>query len=391
MKRSTLPILLTTAIAFAGPAFATEDVPVDPTAALENLRANRGKAGTVRNLPQPVTVTPAKEGVIETAEESTYVAIHLRSLVLRGGARLSLRDSGGTEVWQRSEEIAAEDLWLPPVTGLSATLRCENAAASPCDCHAVIDRFARGHEPDALQQENEAGLVQQAICGACEFKDTICPLPAPLQNRKRAVARVLLAGTDTCSGFLVGDEGHLITNIHCIASETEARNAVFEFNAEEAACPASIDCTQIKKAPAERFERGAIWVGRDPSIDVAVVKLPTVYATMFGSLKLRKTSASVQEGVAIVQHPRGESRKVSIDNVRSTKGSPCGSGLSVTLAYNADTLPGSSGSPVISLKPDADNAVIAVHECFGCPNRGIPSELVFQKLGHLLPASAFTP
>jgi hypothetical protein len=382
--------LLSTILAAAAFARAVCAFAADPTAALQTLREVRGKAGVVRNLLTPITVTPGAPGLVDTAEESTYVAIHLHSLVLRGGARVSLRNDKDQEVWQRTGDVVTEDLWLPPVMGESATLRCDVGGGSKRDCHAVIDRFARGLEPSAIPDANKSEMTKQAVCGTCELEDTSCPLPHALQSGKSAVARLLLAGTDTCTGFLVGDEGHLLTNVHCIGSEAEARNVVFEFNAEEASCR-EVDCTRIRKAPATRFERGAIWVGSDPSIDVAIVKLPASYPAMFGALKLRSSSATLHEALGIVQHPRGESRKFSIDNIRSTNGSPCGIGLAVTLAYNADTLPGSSGSPVISLQTGADNAVIAIHECFGCPNRGVPSQLIFQRLGHLLPASAFTP
>jgi lysyl endopeptidase len=357
---------------------------------LQELRNFRGKAGEIRHLLDPVTVTVGTPGVVETGEESSYVAIHLKSIVLRGGARLSLRDGNGVEIWQRATDISTEDLWLPPVDGEKAILRCENVATASCDCHAVIDLFARGHALKQLETENKPPVGLRQVCGDCDLEDTSCPnLPAALQQRKKAVARILLAGTDTCSGFLVGDQGHLITNVHCIANEMEARNAIFEFGAEETDC--SGDCTRVLKAPAERFERGAQWIGSDPTIDIAIVKLPAHLAQAVGHLVLRKSEAVDSENIGILQHPRGESRKYSIDNVRSTAGAPCGIGLPTTIAYLADTRGGSSGSPVISLQPAGDHAVIAIHECLGCPNRGIPSALVFQRLGHLLPASAFSP
>jgi len=369
---------------------ASADKLKDALSSLQELRNFRGKAGETRHLLDPVTVTVGSPGAVETGEESSYIAIHLRSIVLRGGARLSLRDANDVEIWQRATAINTEDLWLPPVDGEKAILRCENATTASCDCHAVIDLFARGHALKQIETANEPPVGLRQICDECDLEDTSCPnLPAALQQRKKAVARILLAGTDTCSGFLVGDQGHLITNVHCIANETEARNAIFEFGAEEADC--STDCTRILKATAERFERGAQWVGSDPTIDIAIVKLPAQLAQTVGHLVLRKSEAADSENIGIVQHPRGESRKYSIDNVRSRAAAPCGVGLPATIAYRADTRGGSSGSPVISLQPAGDHAVIAIHECLGCPNRGIPSELVFQRLGHLLPASAFSP
>ncbi len=356
------------------------------------LRALRGKAGVQRNLPDDVTVTPGHPATIETGEESTYVAIHLKSLVLRNGAALVLRNEEGTEIWRTTEEITAEDVWLPPVPAESARLACENTSASSCDCDVVIDRSARGHDLASLRQQNHPELELSEICGDCNLEDTVCStLPAPLKNRRKAVARLLLGGTDTCTGFLVGDQGHLITNVHCIANENEARNVTFEFGAEEPVCPPTVNCNQMVKATASRLQRGAVWVGSDATIDVAIVKLPASFAQTFGHLVLAKRLPNPHENVGLVQHPLGQSKKYSIDNVRSVGGPACGDGLPATIGYKADTLEGSSGAPVISLQQGLGNGVIAVHECLGCPNRGIPSLLVAQRLGHLLPQSAFDP
>ncbi|MGZ5443332.1 MAG: trypsin-like serine peptidase [Thermoanaerobaculia bacterium] len=367
----------------------------EPTAAaaIAVLRDQRGKSGEIRSLVEEIRVSPGHPGPVETAETSTYLAIHLRWLVLRGSARVRLLDAHGREIWSQKGDIATEDVWLPPVAGESAVLVCETLENDECDCEAIIDQYARGFSVASLDAANVPAAGLREICGPeCELTDTICPsIPAPLAPRKSAVVRLLLAGTDTCSGFLAGDQGHMITNVHCIASAAEVKNVIFEFGAEESSCPGTINCDDIKKAPAERFERGAHWIGSDPTIDVAIVKVPSHYAQTYGYLRLRRTGPSMYENLAVIQHPRGESRKYTIDNIRSTTSAACVAGLASTVAYMADTRGGSSGSPVISLQPAGDSAVIAVHECVGCPNRGISSSLVVEKLGHLLPPSAFVP
>ena len=57
-----------------------------------------------------------------------------------------------------------------------------------------------------------------------------------LYNHSRAVARLLINGTSACTGWLVGNQGHLLTNNHCIRSATDAHNTTYELMAEGATC-----------------------------------------------------------------------------------------------------------------------------------------------------------
>ena len=40
--------------------------------------------------------------------------------------------------------------------------------------------------------------------------------------RAKAVARLLIGGTSACTGWLIGSEGHLLTNEHCIHNASDA-------------------------------------------------------------------------------------------------------------------------------------------------------------------------
>lgn len=360
-------------------------------AAIRALTQSRAKIAEVLSVPKPIRVVPGSPGVARVTQPSTSIGIHLSSLLLGNGARLTLLDPAGATVWSTDQPTNGTDVWLPPVPGQAAHLRCD--AESATDCTAIIDKIARGFSPKKIRDENEASVDLRQICGSgCELRDTICPqLPPALSVSKNAVVRLIISGTESCTGFLVGDLGHMLTNMHCIADTAAAQHVVYEFGAEEFTCPATVDCTRVLKAPPRRVERGATVVDKDVFLDVAVVQLPKIYAEIYGFLQLRKTGPTSEEGLAIVQHPRGESRKFAVNHILPIGGQACATGLATTVAYNADTLFGSSGSPVISLAPNGDHAVIALHQCVGCPNRGISSALIATRFQNTLPASAFTP
>ena len=50
------------------------------------------------------------------------------------------------------------------------------------------------------------------------------------------MARLLLNGSARCTGWLIGNAGHAMTNEHCISSQSDLNNIDFEFMAEGDTC-----------------------------------------------------------------------------------------------------------------------------------------------------------
>jgi len=202
-------------------------------------------------------------------------------------------------------------------------------------------------------------------------------------------------GQLACSGWLVGSEGHFLTNAHCIANAQEAIATTFEFGAEG---DCSEPCDSWLACPGTVVVSGAEWInvpGAD-TLDFALVKLPKSVPATFGHLRIRNGSP-VKERIYIPQHPSGFGKKVAVlsgsegpasgyAQVRSTSIGACWGDLNRNnVGYLADTDTGSSGSPVIAY---VDHMVIALHECPGCPNTGIPMALIVPKIRGFIPSDS---
>ena len=107
----------------------------------------------------------------------------------------------------------------------------------------------------ASQTQVEA--KQQAICGADDLKTAICFFndqnTKPMYETARAVARMLIKKQKICTGWLLGEEGHLVTNTHCVADQSEVSKMFVEFGGEsrwcETKCERQRDCPSTRVAP----------------------------------------------------------------------------------------------------------------------------------------------
>ncbi|OWZ03933.1 hypothetical protein PHMEG_00024253 [Phytophthora megakarya] len=236
-----------------------------------------------------------------------------------------------------------------------------------------------------------------------------------------------------CTGWLIGAGNHLITNHHCMkdaavgeratdvtryAKEQEAvdpelqlnpfrwkwprrssRNktgrvveAIVGFMAETKTC-------QERGFMGERVgiveARRVAVVAENPDLDYVLLRALTNGSTTsltrrYGSLRLRSTGPVNGETIYIPQHPRGEPKEIaatkngepaiievakppSIDS-RYRRPYSKTSDIQPIVWYNADTEPGSSGSPVLSHE---DNTVVALHRAGNSENSQSASTELF--------------
>lgn len=156
----------------------------------------------------------------------------------------------------------------------------------------------------------------------------------------RAVARLRFIGDDrkiyNCTGFLITDEV-MLTNEHCISSEAELRSALVDFDFD----------TRIAETT---FTRLSELIAHDHDLDYALVRLSAPLPDR-GPLRFGDAGVEADEALLIVQHPGGEPKQVSIEDCRVERVLVVGRGGTDTdFTHRCDTLGGSSGSPVISLR-----------------------------------------
>ncbi|CAI5725887.1 unnamed protein product [Peronospora destructor] len=213
-----------------------------------------------------------------------------------------------------------------------------------------------------------------------------------------------------CTGWLVGRGNHLITNHHCIKDaavigrigSNRTVEAVVGFMAETKCCR---EVGFIEKVGIVEATRVSV-VAENPELDYALMRVLTNDSTVdlarrYGYLRLRATGPVDGEPIYIPQHPRGEPKEIA--SVKDGKPAvvevlPANtmkfsallsrkSDIEPTVWYNADTEPGSSGSPVLSRK---DNTVVALHRAgsseagysasTGLFNAGIRTDLIARDL-----------
>jgi V8-like Glu-specific endopeptidase len=343
-------------------------------------KAQVAKVGEIVSIVPATTIdeqTPPS--TVSTQLAAATMAIHFATLKLQQGAKLTLVDSVGN-----SSEIVgpqeSTDLWSAALSGREVTVKCYSAVHGGCS--ASFDKFARGFAGNSLRLANQRGFEPTQVCGTCGLEEITCEKAA--DGVSPAIARVTVGGVRSCTGFLVGEDGFFFTNKHCIDGRDDARRATFEFDAREAEC--SKDCARVVHAVGKTTVVGCQWIDDDGRLDLTVVRLRDSSISKITPLQMRIAGVQRAENVYIVQYPLGESQKIAFDYIRDQDAEACHVGGVVSVGYNVDTRNGSSGSPVVST---ADNLVVAVHTCSGCPNRGVSSKLIYDRFHLEVPASSF--
>ncbi|GMG15567.1 unnamed protein product [Phytophthora fragariaefolia] len=265
-----------------------------------------------------------------------------------------------------SDALSASSVIVELFTDAASTMNTANA--SECVGFAV-DSY------QFLGQGSTLNGSKEEVCGADNSQEARCYSGyGNVFQASNAVVRLLIkksTGSFFCTGWLLGSEGHVITNHHCISTQAHARNTEFEFMAEGYSC--NVNCASPRSCRGDILASYSTLIYADPTLDYALVKLPYNPTGQYGYLQLRSSGAVMNERVYVPQHPSGWGKRIAIktDNgwgrVASLTTGGCADNQ---VAYYLDTQGGSSGSPVISW---SDNSVIALHHCGGCPNTAINS------------------
>lgn len=326
---------------------------------------------------------------------ASYIAPHFKHFNLPNGAAAVVRSPDNLRLWTytgqgKPRSGDRQGFWGIHIPGDTALI--EVYSRNPVGKGAVqIDGYAHG-----FSKQEMGGPVlgePEAICGTDDSKRAQCYLGTDFYDKGRAVARLLINGSSACTGWLVGSEGHLMTNNHCIANASEASNTDYEFMAE-GSC--NQNCESWFACPGTVEASGGAFVQTDSALDYTLVKLPNNVSGTYGYLQMRTTGAVLDERIYIPQHAAAWGKRIAVESTASGDGgfcranslnqTPCSGGPGDT-GYMCDTRGGSSGSPVIAFN---DNAVVSLHHCANCPNRGVPIEAVIADLGGNVPTDGTT-
>lgn len=185
--------------------------------------------------------------------------------------------------------------------------------------------------------------VQEKIIGENTLRD-IYILNLALEASKAVVHLRLPKGVGT--GFMIAPD-LLMTNNHVIASREQAEQAQYTFNYQ-----LNINGEECHIQTTQALPGGAFYTNAE--LDYTVISLKDL--PPFGSpLILKSKQVRRDDRVAIIQHPGGHLKKISMQNNFVAYAD------ANVVQYTTSTLLGSSGSPVF----DDDFQVIAIHHSGG--------------------------
>ncbi|ETI49858.1 hypothetical protein F442_06498 [Phytophthora nicotianae P10297] len=326
-----------------------------------------------------------------------FVAVHFKHFNLPENDYVQIRaaDPASTEkqILRFQGNESSGDFYAPALSTVAVIVELfteiadfpQAVDASECLGFSV-DRYqylARGSSLNGAKEE---------VCGFDNSREASCYKSfTEVFQASKAVARLLTKkpeGAFYCTGWLLGSEGHLMTNHHCISSQIHADNTEFEFDAEGSVC--SISCANARACSGSIRAKSATLIYADDALDYALLKLPVDLSVEYGYLRLRTSGAELSERVYMPEHPAGWGKRIAMKTDSgwgTVKSLTMGGCATDQVAYYLDTQGGSSGSPVLSW---SDNTVIALHHCGGCPNTAINSYKLVNdmKWRNILPANA---
>lgn len=362
---------------------------------------------------------------------ATYLSLHFARFELADGDMVIVRSPDDTQKWvyrgrgRRDLGVIDGGFFATHIRGDSAVVDLYTAGEASSYGY-LIDYYGRGYSPDEIAIMWALGIGEKAnvpdpagwgesICTTDDSREAKCYQDSEPEayDKARSVARLLLSGSAHCTGWLVGSAGHLMTNEHCIGSQSELDNIDFEFMAEGATC--QTNCASTLACPGLIEASGGALVTLDAALDYSLVvpdtsagggtNLPDTY----GYMRLRQTGAVLNERIYHPQHPAGWGKRFGMESsyvedvnlggycyATGLDEEPCSGGPG-DVGYWTDTQGGSSGSPVLGY---SDHKVVAIHHCRGnadCVtgnpvtddrNRGVPIDAIITDLGALLPPGA---
>lgn len=329
---------------------------------------------------------------------ASYIAVHFSKFELAEGDYLLVKSPDNERSWSYTDkgnynsDKPDEGFWSIPIYGSELIIEIYKNSDITNYYGYTIDKFARGYTEEEMDGEEDF----EALCGSDNSLNAKCYQSSEptVYNRSRAVARLLINGTSACTGWLIGDQGHIMTNNHCVGSSSAANNVTVEFMAEGSTC--ATNCNSWFGCPGTIAASSTGLVQTHINLDYSLLSLPTNVSGTYGFLQLRPAGASVGERMYIPQHPQAWGKKIALVSDHSSDSSDgnahvfsvtsprCG-GTGNDIGYYADTQGGSSGSPVLGYN---DHLVISLHHCGTCPNRGVPIQEIITNLGSNLPNNA---
>jgi len=340
------------------------EISVDPQHAEAMRAVDQPKDQPFRfAIPVEVSLTPSNSGFIATRGSETIWVLPLSSkgalslniilspYNLPRGAYIYVYDHDRQTIrgaFTSGSTSATLSMPVMPVPGERLVLEChfpgtripENSVGVTQVAHDFIGFFG----PEGIKD------YYYGRSGECEI-DISCSTNPLYLTASRSVVRLLVAGTELCTGVMENNTGnlnkpYLITANHCIEKKSHATNTIFVLNYRSPSC-AGPDMTNMYTLTGSQLR------ATNPDIDFTLVELnqfPSLIARpYFAGWDITTTTPT---NTFTIHHPEGDVMKLSIDdNAPVTASYPeegfISSGFWRVLRWDLGTTErGSSGGPL---------------------------------------------
>lgn len=307
------------------------------------------------------------------SENSAYIKLYFESFDLAPKDYLEITGSttGESIIYAGKGKIIDQnntmisDFWSRIILDDKVTVKLYSYGNTGNHNGFEIKKVAYGYSEAKIAEQLAANQTQRAICGSDNKESIACYEGTEMFEKAKAVCRLIINGSSLCTGWLLGSEGNVMTNNHCIGNASDARNTDFVFNYQYS------NCSETSIAQSDVVASSSTFIKTSSSLDYTLVQLPVNPTNTYGYLSLSSNITSAGDRIYIPQHPGGRRKEISVvtdlggtangfSNVFSSNTNNFQS-----VRYYADTEGGSSGSPVIDFN---SNLVVAIHNTGGCPN-----------------------
>jgi hypothetical protein len=238
--------------------------------------------------------------------------------------------------------VSGNDFWSDEIPGKTATVEIISIAEEDPARRLEIKiiEIIKGIPP----------ITPEAITPPNQL-ETIAGQSSAVKILGRAVARLRFKGDDgsryRCTAFLISRD-LLLTNNHCIRTDSERGSAFVDFDYDDAG--SNQTSARLKEL-----------VLTNPELDFTILRLMSPVSTDRGFLILASVKPAADQSLLIIQHPSGEPKQVSrqdciVDNPTIIGVSP----QPTDFSHKCDTKGGSSGAPVFDSTAQ-DAKVVGLH------------------------------
>jgi hypothetical protein len=203
----------------------------------------------------------------------------------------------------------ADRLAIEPLPGDSVIIEMNIPASAPSYGNIELSKF--GHDYVDIINSTFKSSYGISSSGACNV-DINCDDGKTWQREKYAVCKIIIEASELCTGTLLNNTSldetpYIITANHCIDTSSKANNSVFIFNYEKWKCNG-------ENGPKPITLSGSMLVATTPKLDFSLVKLyslPPFQCRPY--LAGWDRSILPASNTAIIHHPNGDFKKLSID------------------------------------------------------------------------------